>query len=90
MNRQHQVPAKLFFYVMKEYAELVFASSRFNIPRWFSLSDHHEATSGRKHIRAKPIYLRRMAVEAVQPVNKASEATLRAQRCLHRLGGPQH
>ena len=64
MNRQHEVSAGVLFYVVKECAELAFASSRLDIPRRFSFPDHDETLGSGEHIRAKPIYLRWIAIGA--------------------------
>ena len=62
MNRQHHVPAGLLFYEMQEGAKLVFAPSRLNVPRRFSLPDDYDALRTGIHVGAIPIDLRWKAV----------------------------
>ena len=62
MNRQHHVPARLLFYVVQEGAELVFASSRLNVPRRFSFPDYDDALASGIHVGTIPINLRWIAI----------------------------
>ena len=42
MDRQYHVPGRLLLNVVQESTELVFASSRFHVPRRFGLSNYDD------------------------------------------------
>ena len=62
MNRQHHVPPGFLFDVMQEGSELVFASYRLYVPRWFGFADYDDALGSGIHVGAIPIDLRWKAI----------------------------
>ena len=55
MDRQYHVSARLLLNVVQEDAELVFASSRLNIPRRFSFPNYNDMFRSGIYIGAIPI-----------------------------------
>ena len=62
MNRQHHLPAGFLFDVMQEGTELLFAPSRLNVPRRFSLPEYYDAVGSGIQVRAISIDVRWEAV----------------------------
>lgn len=62
MDRQYHVSALLSFDIVQECAKLVFASSRFDVPRRFGFPDYDDLIRSGKHIRAIPIDLWRETI----------------------------
>ena len=90
MDSQHHVPAGFLFDVMQESTELIFAPSRLNVPRRFSLPDYYDALGSGIHVGAIPIDLGWEAVGCSRPINKTCEAALPTQRSAHCFGGPYY